>query len=212
MQLQPLEKKAISAGARYLNIFSATHAFLVSNPNEQLTATTVKSGFSYDVQAYTTLWIENPSDTEVLNVELEIGNLQVLSGGSSAVEIANNPTIQRIIEPIAVTAEATVENGTVHVISGASFAEQPDKTINAGTKQLLLAENLNRKKAIIQIISATRTDIRFGGVTVAAGRGIYAAGSKTSPAHVEIETGAAIYAHNEDGANQALITITEVNK
>jgi len=205
----------ISAGSsqdfgasKYLNVFSANRAFTISSKDEGLNETTVKAGFTYDLEHYNVITVHNRGADD-LDIDFEMSDLRMITGSNAGVEILNAPTIEKINQPISVTAEATVENGTMHMILGASIAEQADKTIDATSSKELLGANPNRKKAIIQIISDTRTGLRFGGATIAAGRGVYAAGSKANPAmYIEESTGA-IHAYNEDDA-QAKVTITEV--
>ena len=199
------------AGARYLNVFSASSAFTISSKSEGLTETTVKSGFSYDLESIGVVTFHNRSDTD-LHVEFEISSLRIITGSNAGVDIVNQPVIQRIVEPIAVTAQATVENGTVHVISGKQFTDSTDVTLGAQAKVKLLSENPDRKAALIQVISDTRTSVRIGSSSVGASRGLFASGSLTNPAIIPIESGAEIYAYNVDASNPAKFAIVEVLK
>lgn len=212
MTIQPLGKVLIAAGAAYLNVFSATHAFIVHNADEQLPPTTVKAGFAYDVQSYHQLWVENPSTTEVLMVDLEISPLRVLSGGNSSVEISNVPTIQKIVEPIAVTAQATVENGTVSLIRPDALVTSIDKTIPANSRLKVASALVGRDRVFLQILSGTTTVCRVGDVSCGSNRGVLVSGDINNPGSVDMETSGDVYVFNTDMTNTATVSVLEVNK
>lgn len=194
----------------YLNVIAASDIFVISNSSLGLSPITVKSGWILDMAAYPSLDVFNPTDNPI-TLELESQPVKISAGGGESVFISNKPVIQRIEEAIQVNAQATVENGTVHIVPGTSINDVQDKTVNAGAKVQLLAANPNRKSVLVQVISATRTDLRIGSSTVAAGRGVYVAGSKAAPGVMPIESTGAIYAFNESNET-ALLSVTEVVK
>lgn len=194
--------------AKYLNVFSSNRAFSISSKDEGLAKTTVKAGFSYDLEGYRLITFHNDGIDD-LDTDFEMSTLRVVTGSNAGVEILNTPTIQRIIEPIAVTAEATVENGTMHLIAAGSLADIVDITINANSAKDILVANADRKSALIQVISATKTPVRIGGATVASGRGIYASGSLANPAIIPISVKGLIRIYN-DSNEQATISAVEL--
>lgn len=194
--------------AKYLNVFSANRAFAISSKDEGLAKTTVKAGFSYDLEGYRLVTFHNDGIDD-LNAEFEMSTLRILTGSSSGVEIVNEPWLMGFRNPIAVTAEATVENGTMHVLAASSLADIADININANSAKDILVANADRKSALIQVISATKTPVRIGGATVASGRGIYASGSLANPAIIPISAKGLIRIYN-DSNEQATISVTEL--
>ena len=204
-----LAKGVLKVGAaRYLNVFSASHSFYISSKDEGLAKTVVKAGFSYDLGSYAFITLHN-DDIEDLDVEFEVSNLKIVTGSNTGVSIVNNPSIQRIIEPISVSVNTTLENGTVHVVSASLLADKADITIAAGESKSVLLADAGRKSALIQVISETRTPIRIGGVNVARNRGIYASGSKGNPAIIPIDCQGVVRIHNES-EQVATVSVTEL--
>lgn len=201
--------ETLTQGAsKYLNVFSASRAFSISSKDENLEKTIVKAGYSYDLEGYRVITLHNDGQDD-LDVEFEMSTLRVVTGSSAGVEIVNNPSIQRIIEPISVSVNTTLENGTVHVVSASLLADKADITIAAGESKDVLLVDAGRKSALIQVISETRTPIRIGGVNVARNRGIYASGSKGNPAIIPIDCQGVIRIYNES-EQVATVSVTEL--
>lgn len=194
--------------SKYLNVFSASRAFSISSKDENLEKTIVKAGYSYDLEGYRVITLHNDGQDD-LDVEFEMSTLRVVTGSSAGVEIVNNPSIQRIIEPISVSVNTTLENGTVHVVSASLVVDKADISIEAGQYKDVLLANADRKSALIQVISETRTPIRIGGVNVARNRGIYASGSIDNPAIIPIDCQGLVRIYNE-GNVLAMISVTEL--
>lgn len=208
--LQAGQTRSFPTAGRYLNVIAASDSFLISNSAKSLAVITVKAGWIIDLADYASVDIENPSQNAI-TLELESQNVKISAAGGESVAISNKPVIQRIEESIRVDAQATVENGTVHIVPGTTINDDVDKTVNAGAKVQLLAANPNRKSVLVQVISATRTDLRIGSYSVTAGRGVYVAGSKSAPGVMPIDSTGAIYAYNESGS-LATLSVTEVVK
>lgn len=200
------QKVPLHTDGDYLLLRAATGAIELSKNGGQGYGMMV--GETIETKTIDKLILNNVSGA-LNTVVFESVDFEVKSSGVSGVNVLNKPVIQKIEESINVNAQATVDNGTVHVIPAGSVSETPDTTINATTGKQLLAANAARKAVIFQVISATKTNVRFGGVNIAAGRGLMAAGSAAAPAVVVLECKGAIHAYNES-ASQAKISITEV--
>lgn len=210
IKLQAGESRLFPTAGRYLNVIAASDSFVISNSALGLSANAVKAGWIIDLDKYPSIDLENPTD-KTLSIELQSSQLKINAAGGESVSISNKPVIQRIEESINVTAQATVENGTVHVVPGTNLHADQDKTIGTGSKVKLLAANPNRKSVLVQVISESRTRLRIGSSSVSAGRGVFIAGSITAPASMTIECSGDVYAFNESDET-ATVAVTEVSK
>ncbi|QYK03127.1 hypothetical protein [Shewanella psychrotolerans] len=208
--LQAGETRLFPTAGRYFNVIAASDTFELSNSALGLAANQIKAGWIVDLEKYPSVDIENKHSYPI-TLELQSSQLKINAAGGESVSISNKPIIQRIEESIRVDAQATVENGTVHVVLGASVADAQDITITAGQKVQVLAANPDRKSALIQVLSATRTDLRIGSNAIQAGRGVFVSGSKSAPAVMPIESTGALYAFNESG-DIATLSVTEIIK
>ena len=199
----------LSAEGRFLLLRSSTGALEIKAQNRDSYQMLV--GESLQVDNDNNFIVKNLENSEIIAV-FESVDYKVQSAGNAAVTVANKPIIQRIEEAIQVNAQATVENGTMHVIASTSLADLQDKTIAAKTKSLLIGANPNRKAVLIQVISDEKTELRVGTSNVSSNRGIFVAGSKLSPAIIPIETTAELHAYNDHGTATATIAVTEVLK
>ena len=193
---------------RYLEVRSATGEIEISGNG--LAVMRLSSGEQVDLHDIEKIKVRNVSGSANI-VDLQTFSHLKVGNSVTDVAITNIPSIQRIEEAIQVTAQATVENGTMHVILGTTIADSPDISINAKSKKLLLAANSDRKAVLIQVISSKKTQLRIGGVSVTAGRGAVVAGSINAIGSMPIETSGAIYAFNES-SEQAKVAIVEILK
>lgn len=192
-------------GNKWLEVRYSDDEIEISAP--ALSAVRLSSGETYDVSGVDKLKVRNVSGAvNLVSLQtfdrLKVGNL------ATDVNVMGKVAISSIDEEISVVAQATVENGTVHIISG-SIADSPDMTVLATSQKKILSANPARKSVIFQVMSDTRTAVRFGGVTVAANRGLRASGDINNPAIVPMDVKGDVYAYNESG-DDAKISITEV--
>ncbi len=171
----------------------------------------MRGGFSYNTSRFSIITIHNDGNDN-LQIDYEMNGLEATMGSNSGVEIVNNPTIQKIIDPIDFEANVTFNEGTVHVITPTQIADKSDVTVNAKVSGKIADANPNRKALLIQVLSESKTELRIGSDNVSATRGIYVAGSKAAPAVIPIETTAEIHAFNDTDGVQAVLSVTEVLK
>lgn len=139
-------------------------------------------------------------------VDVESSPVRIFGNDGGAVTVTGGE-LQRIVEPISVTASATVEDGTMTSQSTNVVDDAADMAIPAGQKvQVIAASADKRRTVIIQNISATETECRVGGSNVAAGRGALFTGSKAAPASLEFDTTGALFVFN-NSAQAALISV-----
>lgn len=195
---------AVKTPGLYLSIISTTGQFIIES--ELFGELVGKVGRQFKLPNVQEVSFRNPGP-DAIDVEWEVANIEVFGNGSGAVSIENKPTIKRIEEPIQVTAEATVEDGTVTSQSPTTLGEVDDITVAAGAKvQVLAATAKDRRLVTLQNLSADMTLLRVGGATVAAGRGAILRGSLDAIASAELESVAAIYVFNES-ASPATVSV-----
>lgn len=207
--LKPNERRPIPSQGKYLVVRSAEKPFLIQDPSNGLPETEVRAADNIELVNVKTLFAINPHDVAIA-VDLHISAFPIRTNDGGSVTLAGG-SIDRINESIQVTASATVENGTVHVISGATVTDWPDKTIPAGQSVKLADLNPNRKALLVQVISAQKTVLRIGGAHVAHNRGALLAGSSAAPAAMPVETAAELWAHNASDT-PATVAVLEVLK
>jgi hypothetical protein len=195
--------------AKYLNVFSANRAFTISSKDEGLEKTTVKAGFTYDLEGYGLITFHNDSN-EDLDFEYEMSTLKV-TGSNSGVEILNTPSIQKIIEPIVVTASATVEDGKMASNVSNNFAPIADAKmtiLDGATVEVFSAKSALNRMAAIQLItnSATMGKIRIGdsAANTTATKGFFVNGHEDAPGGYEWETETSVFVHNYSGESITL--------
>lgn len=195
--IQPLGFESINTGYKWLNVFSASHAFEIASPAHGLSNFSVRSGRSYDVAQYNQVNLYNPSSTDVLTIDLEVSPLQATS---QSVDIANEPWIAGIREAIQVTAAATVENGKMSMLPANSVNPISDTVIPAnGITLFAPARVAVNRQVTIQIITddVDMSKVRVGADSgLLANEGIFLTGNIDSPAGYEWETETAVYIRN----------------
>lgn len=202
------ERRPIPSQGKYLVVRSAEKPFLIQDPTSGLPETEVRAADNIELVDVKTLFAINPHDVAI-TVDLHISAFPIRTNDGGSVTISGG-SIDRINESIQVTASATVKNGTMHVISGASIADSTDKTIAAGQRIRMADSNPNRKALVLQVISASKTTLRVGSDAVSANRGALVAGSLSAPAVMPIETTAELWAYNASDTT-ATVTVLEVS-
>ncbi|WP_416308532.1 hypothetical protein [Neptunicella sp. SCSIO 80796] len=201
MELLTIEagkSKNVQTSALYLSIISTTGQFIVKSPAFGELAGKVGRQFVLDGISEVEFF-NNGLDS--IEIEYETANIRIYGAGSGAVNIENTPTIKRIIEPIAVTASATVEDGKVRQIQPDNFAELDQVTINPGeTKKVIDAREETSRRVTLYVESAEFTVLRVGGsATLSASQGGIMSGSVDAIGEKEFKTTAAIYMKNTSG-------------
>ena len=200
----------------YNEVIQLTGRYLMLTKGQQVQAVagdkavTLLRGYVFDFgEVFTQVSITNETDEE--DIELLASAVPFAAGVDASRIALSGGEIDRIREPIQVTASATVENGTVHVISGANLVISDDVTINAGQAKRLSGLNSERKALLVQVISSSRTQLRLGDSSVSQGRGIVLAGSISAPGSMPVETSGELWAFNES-SEPATISVMEVAK
>lgn len=200
----------------YNEVIQLTGRYLMLTKGQQVQAVagdkavTLLRGYVFDFgEVFTQVSITNETDEE--DIELLASAVPFAAGVDASRIALSGGEIDRIKEPIQVTASATVENGTVHVISGANLVISDDVTINAGQAKRLSGLNSERKALLVQVISSSRTQLRLGDSSVSQGRGIVLAGSISAPGSMPVETSGELWAFNES-SEPATISVMEVAK
>ena len=201
--------KVLQTPSRWLNVFDATGVFILSV--EGLADMQVKKDWQVDVAGITQVEVRNDS-SEPITLDIENTPLPVKASGGGAVTIEGKPVIQRIEESIQVTADATVQDGSMKQIVPNAALTLPDVTIPAGQTVEVIAERAGafNRKVILQTVSESATTVRVGFTSdLTAGEGVVLRGYKDSPASIELTQATAVYVHNES-AEAAKISVSEV--
>lgn len=194
--LQPGESRTIPLSGRYLVARRVSGNVACDDPNTQLPEFSFRQGDNIEFpQSVTSVRVANRGAT-VASLDVESSPVRIYGNEGSAVSIIGGE-ITRIVEPIAVTAEATVQNGTVISQSQTTMSDAVDVTIAANSRvKVVSADASERRTVILQNISAALTSCRVGGATVAANRGLLLAGSISAPAALEFDCKGDIWVWN----------------
>lgn len=199
MQLQPGEIQPLNLSGKYLICRRVEGDIVISNPDIGLPATQIKQADVVTLEAVRLVYVKNISSTAV-TLDLQSTTIPIASSDGGAVTISGG-SIDSIRDAIQVTAQATVENGTMTSQSPLALGESADIPVAAGaTVQVMSATTKARRVVTLQNISAELTTLRVGGATVAANRGAILSGSINAIASAEFETVGAVYVHNTSAA------------
>ncbi|GHE87482.1 hypothetical protein [Thalassotalea profundi] len=141
-----------------------------------------------------------------ISITYESLNIEAWLSGKGSVSVSNDVVVQKIVEPIAVTASATVEDGKMAMNVSNAFAPiDPSKiTIADGaTVEIFPARNELNRKVIVQIVtdSAVMGKARIGAsaLEVSTTKGIFINGNLDASSGYEWETTTAVVIHNYSG-------------
>jgi len=204
--LQPGESRTIPLSGRYLVARRVSGNVVCDDPNTQLPEFSFRQGDNIEfTQSVASVRVANRGTVEAV-LDVESSPVRIYGNEGSAVSIIGGE-ITRIVEPIAVTAEATVQNGTVTSQSITTLGDAPDIAVAAGARVLVAAAVANERRTVfLQNISATNTNLRIGGATVAANRGFLLSGTKAAPGAMELDCKGDVYVWNES-ASAALVSV-----
>jgi len=198
--LQPNDEVLIQTSGKFLSIIDATTAFKIHSPSFGVLVGEV--GRQYELTNVSEVTFVNDSGA-ILNLEYEVANIKVSSGGKGLVSVSNEIVVKRIVEAIQVNATSTVENGKMSKLVSNNFEPISfvNSTIVAGaTVKVLAARAALNRLVTIQLIT---DDVNMGEVRIAnsalnatATSGIFLQGNKDAPAGYEWETETDIYVHN----------------
>lgn len=197
----------LSLTGRYLSILSVS-GVLIGKNESGIKPFTLKAGYIVDVLDQQWLEIENNTNQNA-TIDLELNNVKIESASGGEVSIVGDVRVSEIVQGISVTADATVQNGTMQLNESNVINHLNDVTIPAnGIVELVPARNAKGRRVQISNISSTVTLCRIGGAGVTASQGTPLRGSENVPASWLISTRAAIYARNTSG-DTAKISLTE---
>ncbi|MCA1930904.1 hypothetical protein, partial [Rheinheimera sp.] len=109
--LQPGEIRQIPLTGRFLVVRTLTGKVVLSDPHLGLPEFEIKQSDNLEFEQSRSVTVRNAGDAAA-QVELQSSPVKIFSNDGGSVKISGG-SIQSIIEPIQVTAEATVQNGTV---------------------------------------------------------------------------------------------------
>jgi hypothetical protein len=204
--LQPNEIRQVPLSGRYLVARTITGNIVISDPTLGLPEFTIKQSDNVEFEQSRSVTVRN-AGAAVATVELQSSPVKIFSNDGGSVKISGG-SIDSILTPISVTAEATVENGTVTSQSPNVNSQSNDVVVAAGATVTVLVANgaVNRRVVIVQNISAAFTQVRVS-ASPAVNRGALLAGSIDAISSLEIETVAEIKAYNAS-ATPATLTVS----
>lgn len=203
--------KNLQTPNRWLNVFDASAVFVLSV--EGLADMQIKKDWQVDVSSVAQVEVRNDSN-EPIDLDIENTPLPVRASGGGAVTIEGKPIIQRIEEAIQVTADATVENGSMKQIVPDAALTLSDVIIEPGQTVKVIDERTGafNRKVLLQTVSESPTSVRVGfNSTLTSGEGVLMRGYKDSPASVEVNQTTAIFVHNAS-TETAKISVSEAWK
>jgi hypothetical protein len=205
--LQPGEIRQIPLTGRYVVVRTVVGKVVLSDPHLGLPEFEIRQSDNVEFEQSRAVTVRN-AGTTVAQVELQSSPVKIFSNDGGSVKISGG-SIQSIIEPIQVTAEATVQDGTVTSQSQETVGQQADITIPPATKvKVLSASSDIRRTAFIQLISSSVTTIcRVGDSTVDANSGLYLFGSTGAPAVLEIDLKGELWILNTHASNSAKVAV-----
>ncbi|MBY6095125.1 hypothetical protein [Ferrimonas balearica] len=209
--LQSGEIRPFPTGARWLNVISASGAFIIANHDQGLPDTTMKGGWIADVQDFTAVELQNPG-AEAVTIELQCSALRIQASGSNSVEVSNAVVVERINQALQVTASATVDGGTMANLSANRHQALATKTINPGeTVKLCDARMAAGRAVLMQVLSAddTTAQVRISHEAPGESSGLMLLGSAIAPALHRWAAETAVYMRNT-GTAPAIVTGAEI--
>jgi hypothetical protein len=205
--LQPGEIRQIPLTGRFLVVRTLTGKVVLSDPHLGLPEFEIKQSDNLEFDQSRSVTVRNAGDTAA-QVELQSSPVKIFSNDGGSVKISGG-SIQSIIEPIQVTAEATVQNGTVTSQSQTTVGQVPDITIPPSTKvKVLGASSATKRTAFIQCLNSSgSTYCRLGGSDVTATSGLQLSGTSGSPGALEIDLKGELWVFNTHATNSAKIAV-----
>jgi hypothetical protein len=192
------EERRINTPAKYLSIINASNSFKIESPFIGSVVGEVNRQYVLD-EIKEVVFVNDKAT--VSDIEYENANIEIRTGSKGAVAISNEVVVTRIVEPIQVNANATVENGKMAALVSDNFAPiAVNKTsIGAGqTVEVLVARAALNRSVTLQLItdSVDMGDIRVGSTALNAVDGVFMQGNKDAPAQFTLETATAVFIHN----------------
>lgn len=199
--------RLIQTPAKYLNVIKVSGQIDMHAP--EFGTLIAKSGRVFVLDTVTQVELENSTLDEV-EIELEVANIEIRGSGGGAVSVENSVTVKRIEEAIAVSAEATVENGSMSIWSSNVLEAVGNVSIPAGqVAQIVPARNQIARRVDMQVISDEITTLHIGSDnTINADKGLIVRGSIDVIGSGTISTSSAIWAYN-DSDSTATVAVVE---
>lgn len=203
------QSKTLHATGKYLVLRSTTGAIEISAAGgdgfEMLVGENLEI---FDVNKFNIKNITNETVTAVFANP----DFKVRSSGGSSVTVVNDIVVKRIEEAIQVTADATVENGSMRLIRANQYIPIADTVIPANDYvQIALTRVVKNRRVTLQSVGVNGvTKLRFGkDATInGGGKGLLLQGDISNPASIIIENESSIFVYNESD-NAAIITGVE---
>jgi hypothetical protein len=207
MTLTPGQSVPMNLAGKYLICRKVQSTILISSPDNGMGDTEVRQSDNINLEGFKSIFVKNDGAIDAdIDLQSSMVPIAVNDGGSVVI---SGGSIDSIVEPIQVTASATVEDGTVTNLSHTSLEQSNDIAVPGNsTVTVLVADNVSFKRTVnIQNISATETLLRVGGNAVAANQGAIIKGSMDAIASWESDNLGVIKVHNES-ASAAKVSIS----
>ncbi|WP_430455607.1 hypothetical protein [Rheinheimera sp.] len=207
INLTPGQSANIALSGRFLVARRVSGTVFCDDPATQLPEFSLRQGDNIDFSGMSVRSVRvTNKGTIAAQIDVESSPVRIISSDGGAVTVTGGE-LQRIVEPINVTATATVEDGNMTSLSQSAVDDALDVDIPAGQKVQVIGASVDKRRTVIlQNISATETECRVGGPNVAAGRGALFTGSKAAPASLEFDTVGAVHVFN-NSAQAAKISV-----
>jgi uncharacterized protein YqgV (UPF0045/DUF77 family) len=195
--LQAGEIIPLSLTGKFLIVRKSTGDIVISSPDNGLPDTQVFQSDIINLEGFRNIYVKNNGSAAAV-VNLQSSKIPIVVNDGGSVTISGG-SIDSILEPIQVTASATVENGTVTPLSNTKIDQYNDITIEANQTVTVIEQNLTALRRVVQIqnISDIETLCRVGGANVASGKGAIIKGSIDAIASWELDTIGIVKIHNE---------------
>lgn len=206
LNLSPGQSANIPLSGRYLVARRVSGTVVCDDPTTQLPEFGFRQGDNIEFPNTVRSVRVTNKGTIAAVVDVESSPVRIFGNDGGAVTVTGGE-LQRIVEPINVTATATVADGNMTSLSQNAVDDALDVAVPAGQKVQVIGASVDKRRTVIlQNISATETECRIGGANVAAGRGALFTGSKAAPASLEFDTVGAVFVFN-NSAQAATISV-----
>lgn len=207
IRLAPAEIRRYPLTGKHFLVRKSEDGFCIQAREQGLSETPLKTADRVDLAGFNFVELVNKSDMPI-DIDVQSSAVPIVTNDGGSVSITGG-SIDSIRQPMTFNAVATVEKGSVYVLSGERMLTHADLVIPANESQVILPANPRRRELILQILSDNRTQVRIGGSGVSADAGVLVSGSMDMPDISVLHTSGAITAMNRS-AEPTRISMTEV--
>lgn len=205
--LQPNQVFNLALTGRYLNVLEVTGDVLAQS-SDGIKPFKFKGGRTLDVGNFESLELKNVGNTAA-TYDVEINNIKIEANSGGEVSIKGAVSVSDM-PPVSVTANATVQNGSMQLNEPNVIGTVIDVTVAAGASaEIVPARAAKGRRIQLNNVSESKTVCRVGDASVAANRGTPLIGSKDIPSGWIVATRAAVHVFNAS-TEPAKISVTEL--